>query len=65
MRARRAVARRRPSGALAAQWPIEEKAARADYVIRTDGTYAETDAQVAALLERLGQDAARRNPSPA
>ena len=29
---------------LAAQWPIEEKAARADYVIRTDGTLTETDA---------------------
>ncbi len=50
---------------VASQWPIEDKAARADYLIRTDGTYAETDAQVAALLERLGQDAARRDPSPA
>ena len=38
---------------LAAQWPIEEKAARADYVIRTDGTRADTDAQVKALLDRL------------
>jgi dephospho-CoA kinase len=38
---------------LAAQWPIEEKAARANYVIRTDGTRAETDAQVKALFDRL------------
>jgi dephospho-CoA kinase len=38
---------------LAAQWPIEEKAARADYVIRTDGTRADTDAQVKAVFDRL------------
>ncbi len=38
---------------LAAQWPIEEKARRADYVIRTDGTFAETEAQVRAVFERL------------
>lgn len=31
---------------LAAQMPAEEKAARADFVIRTDGSPAETDAQV-------------------
>ena len=41
---------------LAAQWPIDEKAARAHYVIRTDGTFAETDAQVARVLEALRQD---------
>ena len=28
-----------PSGALAAQWPIEEKVEKADYVINTDGTF--------------------------
>ena len=38
---------------LAAQWPIEEKARRADYVIRTDGTFAETDAQVHAVADAL------------
>ena len=38
---------------IASQWPIEEKVERADYVIRTDGTYADTDAQVADLLVRL------------
>lgn len=43
------AARRR----LAAQWPIDEKIRRADFVIRTDGTHAETDAQVDAVLARL------------
>jgi len=38
---------------LAAQWPIEEKAARADYVISTDGTFAETEAQVRAVFAKL------------
>lgn len=40
---------------LAAQWPIEEKAARAHYVIRTDGTHADTDAQIATVMESLRQ----------
>lgn len=31
---------------LAAQWPIGEKVARADYVIRTDESFASTEAQV-------------------
>ena len=31
---------------LAAQWPIEEKVARAHFVVRTDGTHEETDAQI-------------------
>jgi dephospho-CoA kinase len=38
---------------LAAQWPIEEKVARADFVIRTDGSYADTDLQVSTILETL------------
>jgi dephospho-CoA kinase len=38
---------------LAVQWPIDEKVRRADYVIRTDGTFAETDAQVRAAAESL------------
>ena len=38
---------------LAAQLPIEEKIRRADYVIRTDGTYAETDVQIAELVGAL------------
>jgi dephospho-CoA kinase len=38
---------------LAAQWPVAEKAARAHYVIDTNGPVAETDAQVDAVLARL------------
>ena len=38
---------------MAAQLPLEEKIGRADFVIRTDGTYAETDAQVALVLDEL------------
>jgi len=36
-----------------AQLPLSEKARRADHVIRTDGTHAETDAQVDALVAVL------------
>jgi dephospho-CoA kinase len=38
---------------IAAQWPIEEKVAKADYVIRTDGTFEETDRQVAEVAKAL------------
>jgi dephospho-CoA kinase len=38
---------------LAAQWPIGEKVGRADYVIRTDGTIADTEAGVRMVYERL------------
>jgi dephospho-CoA kinase len=38
---------------VAAQLPIEEKVRRADYVIRTDGPYEETNAQIAAVLASL------------
>ncbi len=41
---------------LDAQWPIQEKEARADYVIRTDGTAADTDAQVRTVHELLLAD---------
>jgi dephospho-CoA kinase len=44
-----ADARRR----LAAQLPIGEKVQRADYVIRTDGSYEETDRQVEAVYQRF------------
>jgi dephospho-CoA kinase len=43
---------------LAAQWPIEEKVERADYVIRTDGTYGETDRRVKKVLESLNAELA-------
>ena len=42
---------------LAAQLPAEEKAARADFVIRTDGTFAETDVQVDAIWRKLDHEA--------
>ena len=38
---------------LDAQIPAQVKAARADFVVRTDGTFAETDAQVVAIWEQL------------
>lgn len=39
-----------------AQWPMADKIAAADYVVRTDGTLADTDAQVAQLVRQLRQD---------
>ena len=41
---------------LDAQWPIEEKVARAHVVIRTDGGFAETDRAVARAYESLKSD---------
>jgi dephospho-CoA kinase len=38
---------------LAAQWPIGEKVARADLVIRTDGTFDATEQQVREAFDRL------------
>jgi dephospho-CoA kinase len=38
---------------IAAQWPLEEKVRRADHVIRTDGTFEETDDQVRSVHEAL------------
>ena len=38
---------------LDAQWPIQEKVRRADYVIRTDGTFAETDSEIARVHRAL------------
>jgi dephospho-CoA kinase len=42
---------------LNAQWPINEKVARADYVITTDGTTADTEAQVRTVHARLKAEA--------
>jgi dephospho-CoA kinase len=44
---------------IAAQWPLGDKVAKADYVIRTDGTFDDTNRQVDAVLSRL------RNQKPA
>jgi dephospho-CoA kinase len=41
---------------LNAQWPIDEKVARADYVIRTDGTIADTDAEVRTVYGMLNAE---------
>jgi dephospho-CoA kinase len=38
---------------LDAQWPIDEKVRRADYVIRTDGSFADTDAEIVRVHEAL------------
>ncbi len=42
---------------LAAQWPMEEKAQRAHYVIDTSGPFEETDKQVQRVLAALRSDA--------
>ena len=42
---------------LAAQWPIAEKVRRADHVIRTDGTFADTEAQVRTVFAVLSMEA--------
>jgi dephospho-CoA kinase len=38
---------------IAAQWPIDDKVLRGDYVIRTDLRFADTDRQVRDVLDRL------------
>jgi dephospho-CoA kinase len=38
---------------LGAQLPIEDKVSRADYVIRTDDSFAETNRQVGQVYESL------------
>ena len=38
---------------IAAQWPLREKIARADYVIRTDGSLDDTNRQVDEIAARL------------
>jgi len=38
---------------VAAQWPTDEKTSRADFVVTTDGTFDETNAQVEAIDRQL------------
>jgi dephospho-CoA kinase len=40
---------------IAAQMPVDEKARRADYVIRTDGSFADTDRQVTDVFRALAK----------
>ena len=42
------------------QMPIDDKAARADYVIETSGSFADTDRQVRQVWARLSVGAPRR-----
>jgi dephospho-CoA kinase len=51
-----AEARRR----IAAQWPTEEKARRATFVVKTDGAFEETERQVDRILSQLSTPDARR-----
>lgn len=51
--ARDGLPRAQAEARVAAQLPIDDKVARATYVIRTDGTFAETDAQVARVIDAL------------
>lgn len=50
---RNALSRAEAEQRIAAQLPIEEKTAKADYVIDTSGTFEETEAQVAKTLAEL------------
>ena len=38
---------------LAAQWPTDRKIAGATYVVRTDGTFEDTDRQISEIYDRL------------
>jgi dephospho-CoA kinase len=54
--ARDGLSRAQAEARLAAQLPIADKVARADHVIWTDGTFADTDRQVEALLAYISAD---------
>ncbi len=56
--ARDALSREDAHVRLASQWPIEEKARRADVVIDTSGTFDGTDRQVEALWRELSNTSA-------
>ena len=53
LRARDGLSEEDAARRLAAQMSIEEKAKRADYVIRTDGTFADTDKQIDGVYQEL------------
>jgi dephospho-CoA kinase len=54
--ARDGLSEREARARLDSQWPIEEKEARADYVIKTDGTVVDTDSQVRTVYELLSAE---------
>ena len=45
---------------LAAQWPLAEKVRRADFVVRTEGSFDQTDARVRELVAKLREDGGGR-----
>jgi dephospho-CoA kinase len=51
--ARDGLSREAAGRRVAAQMPIDDKVQRADYIIRTDGTFEQTDTQVKELLDSL------------
>ena len=55
--ARDGLSREEAERRIAAQLPIDAKVALADYVIRTDGTYDETNVQIRDVLARLQAEA--------
>jgi dephospho-CoA kinase len=55
--ARDKLSREAAQARLDAQWPIEAKVEKADYVICTDGTFAETDQAVGRTFEGLQSEA--------
>ena len=54
--ARDGLSERDARARLDSQWPIEEKEARADYVIKTDGSVADTDSEVRTVYELLSAE---------
>jgi dephospho-CoA kinase len=65
LRARDGVAEAEAEARLAAQLPVDEKAARADWVVRNDGEESALPAKAAALLAALRAGGGRRLPSEA
>jgi dephospho-CoA kinase len=53
----RGMSEREARQRLTAQLPLEDKIARADHVIRTDGSYDETERQVQEVHARLSGSA--------
>jgi dephospho-CoA kinase len=51
--AARGIASQNAANRLAAQWSTNEKARRADFVIRTEGTFKDTDTQIDRVYEQL------------
>jgi dephospho-CoA kinase len=57
MMARDRLSREQARSRLSAQWPIAEKVRLADFVIRTDGPFDETEAQIDRVVADLSREA--------